>query len=343
MKSINRKDFLKNVGLVGIGFATAPMWAKDLMNEPSNEDLLKSGDCTALPAETAGPYPLPSTVSTTSLVRSEITEGTQTGIPLTLTLTFINIDNNCLPVSGLRVDIWHCNSRGYYSAYDDQPGIDGSVDNAGTTWLRGIQYTDSNGQVVFTSIYPGWYTPRATHIHVQVYSGTTLLTTTQLAFPDAINTTVNAYYATSGTNSFTNSNDMVFSDSYTDQLMTVDGDTTNGYTASKELPINAGATAGVTEMELETGGQFSGLTSFPNPFDGETNISFHLVQPSDVVLQITDESGRTVLSTEKNSFSSGNQTIEVDASHLASGVYHYQLAVSNSTGTFKQTKRMVKQ
>lgn len=343
MKSINRKDFLRNVGLMGIGLATAPMWAKDLMNEPSNDDLLKSGDCTSIPEETAGPYPVPSSVSTSTLVRSDITEGTQTGIPLSLTITIINVDNDCLPVSGLRVDIWHCNIRGYYSAYDDQPGIDGSVDNAGTTWLRGIQYTDSNGQVNFTTIYPGWYTPRATHIHVQVFDASNnLITTTQMAFPDAINTTVNTYYATSGTNSFTNTNDMVFSDSYTDQLMTVTGNTTDGYVATKEIAINAG-TSGLQEIELETGGQFGQLTVYPNPMSDLATVSFVLIQASTVKILVSDAAGRVLKTLDQGQLTSGKQICAVDLTGLAAGTYHYQLVVSNETGTFKQTKKLVKE
>jgi protocatechuate 3,4-dioxygenase beta subunit len=343
MKSLNRKDFLKNVGLVGLGMATAPIWAKDLMDEPSNDDLLKSGNCTALPEETTGPYPLPNSVSATSLVRTDLTEGTQTGIPLTVNLTLINADNDCLPVSGLRVDCWHCNKRGYYSAYDGQPGIDGTQNNAGTTWLRGIQYSDSNGQITFNTIYPGWYTPRATHFHIQIYSNDeTLLLTTQLAFPDEINATVNTYYATSGTNSFTNSNDMVFSDSYTEELMTVTGNTTDGYTAVKEIALNAGFTAGVNDLAIETGGQFSQLRNFPNPVVDATTFSFILLQNSDVTITITDAYGKVVDSIVKEQLSSGKQGLKVDLSSLSSGVYYYQMVVKNLTGTFRQTKSMVK-
>ena len=39
---------------------------------------------------------------------------------------------------------------------------------ASQTFLRGIQTTNANGEVVFTTIYPGWYQGRATHIHVEV-------------------------------------------------------------------------------------------------------------------------------------------------------------------------------
>lgn len=339
---MDRKEFFKGVSIVGAGLILPSIGlakVEDLMNEPSNEDLLT---CTVIPGETAGPYPAPSAVSTSSLVRSAITEGTQTGIPLTLTLTIINTNNDCLPVSGLRVDIWHCNKRGYYSAYDDQPGIDGTVNNAGTTWLRGIQYTDENGQVNFTTIYPGWYTPRATHLHVQVYnSANTLIATSQLAFPDSINTTVNAYYGTSGTNSFTNSNDMVFSDSYTDELMTVTGSISNGYVATKDIAISY-VTLGIQDIEAETGGQFNKLTNYPNPCTDKTIISFTLIQTSTIEIRIFDNAGAIIEKIKKTSVVSGNMEIEFNTSKLTAGDYLYQLQVSNISGIFRQTKKLIK-
>ncbi|MFC7131136.1 hypothetical protein [Haloferax chudinovii] len=35
---------------------------------------------------------------------------------------------------------------------------------------RGIQLTDDTGAASFTTIYPGWYTGRAVHIHFKVRS-----------------------------------------------------------------------------------------------------------------------------------------------------------------------------
>ncbi|MBI3136012.1 MAG: T9SS type A sorting domain-containing protein [Bacteroidetes bacterium] len=338
---MNRKEFLRNMGIVTVSAVAAPALAKSLLDEPTNQELLDRATCTAVPEETAGPYPAPGTISTSTLVRSEITEGTQDGIPLTLTFKIVNADDACSGVSGLRVDIWHCNKRGYYSAYDDQPGIDGTQDFGGTTWLRGIQYTDSNGEVTFTSIYPGWYTPRATHVHIQVFNGTTLVTTSQLAFPDSINTTVNAYYATSGTNSFTNTNDMVFSDSYSDELMDVTGDTSAGYVAYKEVAVS-GTLLGISATELETGGQFGNLNNYPNPFSETTTVSFNLVQPSDVTLFVFDTTGRLIDQVELKNLTAGSQNILLNTSYYADGIYTYRLKVTNLVGTFSQSKKMIK-
>jgi protocatechuate 3,4-dioxygenase beta subunit len=64
-------------------------------------------------------------------------------------------------------------------------------------FLLGYQFADSNGLVVFTAIYPGWYEGRAVHIHVKVRifdasGNVTIEATTQLFFDDATSTAVHA-------------------------------------------------------------------------------------------------------------------------------------------------------
>ncbi len=195
-----------------------------------------STSCTATPDETAGPYPYDLSADS-AIYRTDITEG-KTGIPLTLTLTVVNSNNSCAVLSNARVDIWHCDKDGYYSEYSE-PGYLGTEDNTGKTFLRGIQLTDSNGQVTFTTIYPGWYTGRVTHIHLEIYVSSVLKLTTQLCFPDSLNTTVYATsgYSAHGQNSITDSSDQVFSDAYSTELVTISGDTTNGYTATFKVGV----------------------------------------------------------------------------------------------------------
>jgi len=194
--------------------------------------------CAATPGETAGPYPYDLS-SNSAIFRTDITEG-KTGIPLSLTLTIVNSNKSCALLTGARVDIWHCDKDGYYSEFNE-PGYLGTVNNTGKTFLRGIQLTDTNGQVKFTTIYPGWYSGRVTHIHVEIFVNSVLKLTTQLAFPDALNTTVykTSLYSAHGQNSTTNTNDQVFSDSYTSELVTITGDTTSGYAATFKIGVPA--------------------------------------------------------------------------------------------------------
>jgi len=190
-------------------------------------------------------------LSDSRIVRSTITSdldgsNTQTGIPLTLTISLENSSSNCEALSGVYVYIWHCSKDGYYSGYSSTQN---GGDYEGHSFLRGAQASDSNGQVTFVSVYPGRYDPRATHIHVEVYPDSTfnrnaILATSQFAFPDATNTTV---YASSGytanqSKGTTDANDQVFGTSAggdTYQLLTVSGDTSSGYSASITIGVAA--------------------------------------------------------------------------------------------------------
>jgi len=72
-------------------------------------------------------------------------------------------------------------SNGSYTRGDaeGQPGDEG-------TYLRGAQVTDDAGIVRFTTIYPGWYTGRAPHVHAKVYLRRRTLLSTQLFLDDTI-------------------------------------------------------------------------------------------------------------------------------------------------------------
>ena len=50
------------------------------------------------------------------------------------------------------------------------------------TYLRGAQVTDANGIVNFTTIFPGWYVGRTTHIHLKVHVDKATVLTTQIYF-----------------------------------------------------------------------------------------------------------------------------------------------------------------
>jgi protocatechuate 3,4-dioxygenase beta subunit len=99
--------------------------------------------------------------------------------------------------------------------------------------------------VTFTSIFPGWYTSRATHIHVHIYnaSGTSLLVT-QIAFPEGSNSavalvnasTANGY--TKGLSGYTyNAADNVFSDSVANELSTVTGSVAAGFILTHTINV----------------------------------------------------------------------------------------------------------
>ncbi len=251
---MDRKEFLKGMGVAGLSAIILPgldSCKKETItpvtgSSTSTSSSSSSGSCTVTPSETDGPYPL-YTSRGSSIQRIDITEG-KTGLPLSMTITINNKNNSCAPLAGVVVDIWHCDKDGYYSGYSGQNGYLGTKDYTGYTFLRGRQTTDSNGQVKFTTIYPGWYVGRMTHIHVQVYtaansansSGSDSVITTQIAFPDDITQAIykTSLYSAHGENTLTFAKDNVFSDGYSSELCTLAGDTTSGYALTHTINVS---------------------------------------------------------------------------------------------------------
>ena len=183
-----------------------------------------NGSCVVTPTETAGPFP-----SLTDLFRSDVREG-KPGTLLTLKIKVVNVNNGCAGVAGANVEIWHVDAAGNYSQYGSQTG---------QTYLRGIQTTNINGEVTFTTIYPGWYSGRATHIHVEVTINASSVKVTQMAFPETVNATVHTsgVYASRGTNPMSNAADGIFADSLSAELVTPVGNTAGGYTATFQVAV----------------------------------------------------------------------------------------------------------
>ena len=196
-----------------------------------------AGNCTIIPQETAGPYPLDLS-GTDTFYRSNITEG-HPGVPLQLVLSLVNANNGCLPLANARVDVWQCDALGVYSGYS-QPG----ANTVGQTFCRGIQLSDSSGVVRFSTIYPGWYAGRITHIHFEVFLNSGLVATSQLAFPPDVTQAVYAQaspYSSRGQNTSVTSfaADNVFSDGTQYQLLALSGSVSAGYTGTLTAAIAA--------------------------------------------------------------------------------------------------------
>lgn len=253
---MKRKDFLKG-GMSSLGL----VFIAPLMKACKKEDITGikpttgtttgtdstgtigtgtgDGSCTTSPVETAGPFP---TKTPSSLVTSNIVSD-RSGVPLTIKININNASNSCSALKDAIVDIWHCDASGNYSEYGG--GGMQSTDYTASSYhfLRGRQTTDASGIVTFSSIFPGWYSGRAPHIHVHVYdaSGTSLMIT-QIAFPtdvcNTVYTTADAYKSR-GTQDTQNANDNVFSDSLAYELATVTGNVSAGYTLSHVITVSA--------------------------------------------------------------------------------------------------------
>ncbi len=187
-----------------------------------------SSACAVSPSETAGPFP-----SLHQLFRSDIREG-RTGVSLLLGLSVVNVNAACSPVANANVEIWQCDAEGHYSEYSA-----GGYDGRAQTFLRGIQTTDAAGRVTFTTVYPGWYQGRATHIHIEVKVGGRSVKVTQIAFPESLSAQVHAsgVYASRGMNPTSNLRDMVFADSLSSELAVLTGDPAAGYQGTYTVGI----------------------------------------------------------------------------------------------------------
>lgn len=195
-----------------------------------------------IPEETAGPFPGDGSngvniLTESGIIRSDITSsfGSSTtkaeGVPLSITMTLLDFENDSAPLDGAAVYLWHCNRDGEYSMYSQ------NVTNE--NYLRGVQETDGSGKVTFTSIFPAAYSGRWPHIHFEVYPSLAKATnsqnkiaTSQMALPE--DTSAEVYAITGYEQSVQNlaqtslDTDNVFSDGYDLQIPTVTGSATKG-------------------------------------------------------------------------------------------------------------------
>jgi protocatechuate 3,4-dioxygenase beta subunit len=192
-------------------------------------------------------------LSSSGIVRSDIRSSfgssttTAPGVPLALTITLVNSNMACAPLQGYAIYIWHCNRDGNYSLYSS------AVQNE--NYLRGVQVTDANGQVTFTTIFPACYSGRYPHIHFEIYPSLAAATSyassvliSQMAMPSAI---CQAVYnnATGYTQSIINfaavstSSDNVFADNTAAQLAqqtpALAGSVAAGYTGTILIGVGA--------------------------------------------------------------------------------------------------------
>ena len=136
--------------------------------------------CVLLCETTAGPC-----TTTNTPTREDVSEGVE-GLPVRLALKFVNED--CAPVAGATVEIWHTHRKGVYSGQTPALAFcsNGDPEAPQQMYFRGVQVTDAEGVVHFDTCYPGWYPGRAIHIHFQVTLNNQTFATSQLFFDEAL-------------------------------------------------------------------------------------------------------------------------------------------------------------
>lgn len=227
-----KRNVTRRQALSGAAATVSAILAWSAGNAQTAESAKPGGRvCILTPEATQGPF-----YFDPKLVRSDITEG-RPGAPLALTLQVVEAEN-CASLKAARIDIWHSDGLGVYSGYARQ--VTGSTE--GESFLRGTQFTDADGAVRFTTIYPGWYPGRTPHIHFKVILDDKDLVTGQLYFPDTVSegiyATLSPYRERKAERDTFNANDFIFQRQGGAETLTVIEEEGGSYRASLVIGID---------------------------------------------------------------------------------------------------------
>jgi protocatechuate 3,4-dioxygenase beta subunit len=188
------------IGLAGAAGATY-LFAR----WPSTPDAEAAApSCILTPAKTEGPYFVDEKLNRSDIRVDPVNGSVQDGVKLTLTFVVVSSDDDCGPVSGAQVDVWHANASGLYS----DEAANGTT---GHKYLRGYQVTGADGIAKFVTVFPGWYSGRAIHIHFKIRKDDYEFTS-QLFFDETTIASVLATsaYSSRGTPDTDNSEDNIY-------------------------------------------------------------------------------------------------------------------------------------
>lgn len=224
---------LGSLGLGGLGLGGAGLLAGSRASAASTLP-----GCVVRPAKTVGPYFKEEHLERSDLRADSKTGQVQAGLPLTLTFRVSRVGTGgCAPLPGMTIDVWQANAQGVYSDI-------GGEHTLGQDFLRGFQTTDARGQATFRTIYPGWYTSRAVHLHFkvrQIVGGQVRSSfTSQLFFDDTLTDQVVKLpaYARAGARKVRNANDSIYGNGGHQLELDLKGDLRKGYTAVFDLGMN---------------------------------------------------------------------------------------------------------
>ena len=186
--------------------------------------------------------------------RIDISEG-ETGLPMQLCMQLV--DEDCNPLAGYLIEVWHCDTAGIYSGNTSDTDVDDTSTWAGSfctnndsaalqsTWFRGELTTDSSGRVNFKSCFPGWYSGRTIHIHFRVRNGGGDYVVSQFCFSDSFAEeicTTHELYSKHGEQSTTlaSGDDTVFpSSGYEEYMLNIEQNSDGTLLAYKRVMISA--------------------------------------------------------------------------------------------------------
>jgi protocatechuate 3,4-dioxygenase beta subunit len=176
---LGRRDVVALLGLSGVALATRRAFGQPGRAAPA---------CVVRPEQTEGPYFVDEKLDRSDIRVDPTTGEVKPGTLLDLTFNVSRlVGGACAPLTGARVDIWHCDALGVYSDVRDPGGS-----TVGQRFLRGYQTTNATGRARFTTIYPGWYPGRAVHVHFKIRTAQGQEFTSQIYFDDSLTDRVHA-------------------------------------------------------------------------------------------------------------------------------------------------------
>ena len=289
--------------------------------------------CVMTPAKTQGPYFVDERLNRSD-IRSDPATGTvEDGTKLTLKLSVFDASNDCAPVQGAMIDIWHANASGLYSD-------EAANGTAGKKFLRGYQLTDADGAATFTTIYPGWYSGRAVHIHfkVRIYNGSTetLEFTSQLFFTDAMNAQVfaKAPYSSRGNPDTTDETDNIYGTDGSSLLLQPTSDGSGGYVADFSVGINGGSSSSGSGS-----GSSSGTTSDSAVLAGLSSVKIVRLSTGTRQLRLRLKTKET-LKLRATLTRAGKPLAHKDVTALAAGTHTVKLAIGRNVKAGGATLRL---
>ena len=296
-----------------------------------------AGTATVTPSMTEGPYWID------ELLRRADVRAAQPGVPLALTIRVLDAATGAA-IDGAHVDIWHANAYGLYS--------DEAQNNTkGQTFLRGYQITGvdgASGQVGFTTIWPGWYSGRAIHIHVRVrtYDGSVVATnyTTQIFFSDKDNNAVltgAAPYSTRTpqTDPTTDETDNILGSAVATNVVPVTGSIGAGFAATFTIYLSGVASSTVAAGELSAS---LGSVRVVVAKSGARSVAFSVRTGSTVTASAKLVRGAKVLGRATGRLTAGKHSLSVAVpASVASGAATLRLTLTDASGKVKAFNQAV--
>lgn len=111
----------------------------------------------------------------------------------------------------------------------------------------------------------------------------------------------------------------------------LDNETWYFTTSTPQVRMNFDPTVSVGENSIDG----LSVSAYPNPTATSTSVEYTLQNASDVSYKMVDATGQTVMSVTEGNVKAGKNQINVDASTLANGIYHFTITTNNATVTRK--------